>query len=66
MTRAKGGFRIGSYAFNSNVHFSKGQDGNYADQIFGPSPDDGKRWPVNARRARAQAAGRGSAETFRR
>jgi prepilin-type N-terminal cleavage/methylation domain-containing protein/prepilin-type processing-associated H-X9-DG protein len=43
---AKGGFRIGSYAFNSNVHFSKGQDGNYADQIFGPSPDDGKRWPV--------------------
>ena len=39
------GYRIGSYGFNSNVHFSKGADGKYADQS-GPSSDDGLRYPT--------------------
>jgi len=43
----KGGYRIGSYGFNGNVHFSKGADDKYADESNGPSPDDGKRWPTS-------------------
>ena len=43
---SKGGFRIGSYGFNSNVHFSLGADGFYSSQTSGASPDDGKRWPI--------------------
>ena len=41
----KRGYRIGSYGFNGNLHFSPGADGRYANIPDGPSGDDGVRHP---------------------
>jgi prepilin-type processing-associated H-X9-DG protein len=42
---SKLGYRVGSYGFNSNVHFSKGADDKYTD-VNNNSPDDGTRYPA--------------------
>jgi prepilin-type processing-associated H-X9-DG protein/prepilin-type N-terminal cleavage/methylation domain-containing protein len=44
---SKGGYRVGSYGFNGNLHFGKGADGVYGPPTI-PADTDGVRYPKTA------------------